>query len=256
MCYNISMIKTCQFCGKEFKTYFKRRLFCSEECFYKSREINREYTCINCGKPFLSKQKDAQYCSKKCFYESRKVERIELICKECGKPFYRKASEIKQGSGVCCSTECQYKYKLKYKFLNTKADNSNLYKIWNAMYQRCYNKNQRSYADYGGRGITVCDEWLIFENFYNWALKNNYKDGLSIERIDVNGNYEPNNCEWILPEKQAKNKRNNIIVNYENKEMILKDVATLENISYKRLWYFYNITKDFNIALKKAKGGI
>lgn len=86
-----------------------------------------------------------------------------------------------------------------------------LYKIWSKMKERCYyKKDVRKYAYYGGRGITVCDEWKNdFVTFKEWALKNGYQDNLSIDRIDVNGNYEPSNCRWITMAEQQRNRRNN-----------------------------------------------
>lgn len=88
---------------------------------------------------------------------------------------------------------------------------SKLYKILNGMKNRCYNKNAYNYSYYGGRGITICDDWLNdFMTFYDWAINSGYKEGLSIDRIDVNGNYEPNNCRWKTSKQQCNNKRNNI----------------------------------------------
>jgi hypothetical protein len=86
--------------------------------------------------------------------------------------------------------------------------NHPLYAIWLQMKQRCYNENNASYPGYGGRGISVCSEWKDdFAVFYDWAINSGWQKGLSIERVDFNGNYEPSNCTWIPMSEQSKNTR-------------------------------------------------
>lgn len=94
---------------------------------------------------------------------------------------------------------------------------SRVYKVWGGMKSRCLNPHDPKYPIYGGRGISVCDEWNEFIPFYEWAISNGYSDSLTIDRIDVNGNYEPSNCRWATNKEQANNTRVNhfITVNGE-----------------------------------------
>lgn len=103
------------------------------------------------------------------------------------------------------------KKKDRIKNLNLKYPDKNqrLYRIWKNMKGRCFNKNCPDYYLYGERGIKICDEWLDFSKFSRWALGSGYKDNLSIDRIDVNGNYDPNNCRWATQKQQSRNRRNN-----------------------------------------------
>lgn len=91
-----------------------------------------------------------------------------------------------------------------------------LYKVFYGMKDRCYNPKNRKYKDYGGRGITICDEWLCdFSVFYSWAVSNGYKVGLSIDRIDNDMGYSPNNCRWTGVGEQNSNKRDNHIITFQ-----------------------------------------
>lgn len=111
-----------------------------------------------------------------------------------------------------------------------------VYKIWQGMKTRCYNPNRKYYNRYGGRGIKVCQEWLDdFMNFYNWAMNNGYNDKLSIDRINVNGNYEPNNCRWVNKKIQARNTSANKFYTYNNETHCLAEWAEILNVSLKVL---------------------
>jgi hypothetical protein len=82
-----------------------------------------------------------------------------------------------------------------------------IYKIWTSMRQRCHSKQNKAYKSYGGRGISICDEWSDFKAFYEWSMANGYSDDLTIDRIDNDGNYEPSNCRWVGWDVQSKNRR-------------------------------------------------
>ena len=114
-----------------------------------------------------------------------------------------------------------------------------LYCIWGKMRQRCLKPYCKAYKDYGGRGITICKEWENFNNFRDWALSNGYRDDLTIDRIDNDGNYEPSNCRWATMLQQQNNKRNNRLLTYNGITMTFSDWARelgIENSTlYKRL---------------------
>lgn len=89
--------------------------------------------------------------------------------------------------------------------------NARMYRIWAGMKNRCYNANCQEFLWYGDRGISVCDEWRYsYQMFKSWALNNGYNDSLSLDRIDVNGHYEPSNCRWATPQAQAENRTTTI----------------------------------------------
>lgn len=99
-----------------------------------------------------------------------------------------------------------------------------LFSIWSSMRERCSNKNLKAYKWYGGRGITVCPEWNeSFENFKDWSMKNGYSESLSIDRINNDGNYEPNNCRWVGAKEQARNSRNNHVVTINGVSKIITE---------------------------------
>lgn len=101
------------------------------------------------------------------------------------------------------------------RYRNKKKDNFRLWSIYHDIKKRCNNPNSARFKDYGGRGIKMCDEWLNdFDSFADWSKNNGYSDELTIDRKDVDGNYEPQNCRWITIKEQCRNKRNTVLVEY------------------------------------------
>ncbi len=123
-------------------------------------------------------------------------DRIRWLCQcDCGKKTSTPSTKTLR-NGTCKSCGCIEKEKPN-KQTHGMSD-TKLFYVWNGIKQRCYYKKHKSYSDYGGRGITMCDEWREnFQTFYDWAMANGYQEGLTIDRVDNDGNYEPGNCQWI-----------------------------------------------------------
>lgn len=128
-----------------------------------------------------------------------------------------------------------------------------LYRVYYAVRERCYNTKNRAYKYYGERGIKMCDEWLKYENFLSWALTHGYKEGLQLDRINCNGNYEPNNCRWVDSSVNNYNKRNNILVLYKDGWRTIQYISDKEYISWNTAYYRY-ITK-LKLPVKYLYGG-
>lgn len=130
-----------------------------------------------------------------------------------------------------------------------------LYDIHQAIKQRCLNKNQKHYNRYGGRGIKICDEWVDYLNFKSWALNNGYKEGYDIDRIDNNGNYEPDNCRFITRKENCNNRENTVKIEYKNKIYTISSLANefgiARNIIVKR--YYRGKRGDDLVAPPKYK---
>lgn len=175
----------------------------------------------------------------------KQVDKHYYLCRcECGNEKIVNKYRLLKGntkSCGCLSKEVHSKiaYKLgkdnkilKRKWKNLPYDKvqSRLYNIWNHITDRCNNTTDIAYKDYGGRGINLCDEWLNFENFYYWAIKSGYEYGLTIDRINNNEGYSPNNCRWATAKQQARNRRSNILITYNNETHCIAEWAEILNI--------------------------
>ena len=125
-----------------------------------------------------------------------------------------------------------------------------LHDIFRHMKSRCYDPKNNRYDRYGGRGIKICDEWLNdVESFCVWALSNGYKDGLTIDRIDVNSDYCPQNCRWVTQQEQSLNTTRNVYISYKGKTKTLKEWANELGIKNTTL---HNRIKYYGWSIEKA----
>lgn len=111
-------------------------------------------------------------------------------------------------------------------------ENKRMHSCWSMMKYRCNTSTCSQYKDYGGRGIRVCKEWELFEDFYEWAIHNGYKDNLTLDRIDNDGNYEPSNCRWITQEEQNKTRGYCHEVTINDITKSIRDWCEIYDISY------------------------
>lgn len=134
-----------------------------------------------------------------------------------------------------------------------------IWRIWQCMRSRCNSERDTTYQYYGARGIKVCDEWNNgFESFHKWAVNNGYKDNLTLDRIDVNGNYEPDNCRWITMKKQCNNRRNNVLYELNGQEKTLSQWVDEYGMDYqkvyRRMYYLkWNLEKALTTPIRERR---
>jgi len=144
----------------------------------------------------------------------------------------------------------------KGKFPRHGLSHTKLHAVWRIMLDRCNNKNKKSYSCYGGRGITVCKRWHNFLNFYNDMGE--CPEGLTIERIDNDGNYEPSNCKWATRQEQGNNTKTNVIINYNGQRLTIAQWARKIGINYQTLLcrirrHNWSIDRAFNQPIRKRR---
>ncbi len=179
----------------------------------------------------------------------------ECLC-DCGNTVIVEQSNLKSGNSNSCGC---LDYELKLTRSITHGDrHSKLYGIWTNMKTRCNNPNNTSYKDYGERGIAVCKEWDdSYEAFKDWAIKSGYSKETdsyycSLDRIDVNKGYYPDNCRWVSMKKQANNRRNTIMIAYNGETKSLSEWADTFHIKYHTLFArLYKLGWTFDEAIQK-----
>lgn len=162
-----------------------------------------------------------------------------FLCKcDCGKEVCVEGAKLRNGhtqSCGCLHNEIFANIGRKKNLIHG-LSNDRLYHIWEGMKRRCYQKSAKNYVNYGAKGIEVCNEWLNFEPFYNWAISNGYQENLTIDRIDVNDNYCPENCRWVDWKTQENNRSNNYKLTFNNETHTVSEWAKIINVSTSTLY--------------------
>lgn len=184
----------------------------------------------------------------------------KYLCKcDCGNYCTPTPSSLKSGTKSC---GCIKTTASKERCITHGMANTRLYNVWSNIKARCNCKTNDSYPRYGGRGIKLCKEWDDFETFYRWAYENGYDENAeygkcTIDRIDVNGNYEPSNCRWVDSYTQGNNKRNNIRLEYDGETHSLKEWSEKVHIKYsillKRYHSGWGVAEILTTPVKKQR---
>ena len=176
---------------------------------------------------------------------------IQWRCKcDCGNEKITNSYSLTKGK--CTSCGCARTERLVKMNETHGQSNSSIYRRCCHIKERCRNSNSKNYANYGGRGIEMCDEWYdSFEAFYKWSMAHGYKEELTIDRIDVNGNYCPENCRWATWEVQDNNRRNNHYIKYKGETKTLKQWCDILGLDYKKT---HNRLNKLHWSVERAFG--
>lgn len=167
--------------------------------------------------------------------EEKSTRKTYWVCQcDCGTVKSCRSDSLKAGNIVSCGCKKREQDKINLtKHHSHLQSGTRLYEAWQGMKKRCYNDHDSRYANYGGRGIKVCDEWKNdFAAFYEWSLNNGYSEELTIDRIDVNGNYEPSNCRWANVKEQCNNRTSNINIKIGNSVRTLTEWCEIFDLDY------------------------
>lgn len=161
---------------------------------------------------------------------------------DCGKEIIVLGESLVSGNTQSCG--CLVSESIRKRTTTHGYCGTRLYSIYNGMKDRCCNPKNTAYKNYGGRGITICEEWLnSFLIFKDWASNNGYADKLTIDRIDVNGNYEPSNCRWITFKEQQQNKQTTHYYEIGGEKKSISQWAEQFGIPYNKM-YRYVVSQE------------
>ena len=184
-------------------------------------------------------------------YPSGKTESLWRCKCDCGNETIKPHGLLQR----CLSCGCHRVANISKAITTHGGRDTKLYGVWQTMKNRCHNKNTKSYSRYGGRGIAVCDEWKDdFSSFKKWAEENGYKDGLTIERINNNGNYEPSNCRWATILEQSHNKRNNHYAVYHGIRYTMSELGRLTGVDRRTIARRLNRGMSVEDAVRVGEG--
>jgi hypothetical protein len=176
----------------------------------------------------------------------------ECVC-ECGNRIITRGTSLRYGSPKSCGClriERTLEACTTHGLSGGRKNTTRLYRIWRNMKQRCYNPKASKYYLYGGRGIKVCSEWLNnYLVFYKWAISNGYKNNLTLDRIDSNGDYCPENCRWATYGQQARNTAQNHLITFRGKTQTLHEWASELGIKSRTL---HSRLQDYGWSIEKA----
>lgn len=165
--------------------------------------------------------------------------RAKWLCRcDCGKWHIVRGSHLRSGNVQSCGC---YRKEVLVSCLRQRIEDADghsktrLYVIWQGMRMRCYNPSNGQYKRYGGRGIGICTDWNNWDNFYKWAIENGYSDDLTIDRIDVDGDYSPENCRWVDYTVQANNTTRNVRYTFDGENHTISEWVRLKGISQSAL---------------------
>lgn len=180
-------------------------------------------------------------------------ERVWLFRCDCGNEKELRIGQVRAGISSCGCLQREAAAKLCVKRSTHGKSRTRLHNIWHSMKARCYLKTAINYPAYGGCGISVCDDWLRFEPFQQWALSHGYNDNLTIDRIESKGNYEPSNCRWATMLEQANNRSANKKFTHNGVTRNLKEWALLVGVKSNTIMYRINSGCSFEDAIKKGR---
>lgn len=167
---------------------------------------------------------------------------------DCGKTIIRIKNLVVRGE--CNSCGCEKSNRMieynKTSKIKHGLHKTRLYRIWSGIKTRCFNENNEAYHLYGGRGISVCNEWRFdFKTFYEWSINNGYGDTLTIDRINFDSDYEPSNCRWVDMKTQSRNKRTNLLFELNGETRCLSEWAELYGFDAKLERYRIKKEKEY-----------